>query len=156
MMRRWCAVALASCCWWPLKASPAGPVDAHRHKPAVSASAAQEQFDLGRRYRNGIGVRRDSARAHSLIRSAAQRDHAAAMFILSNMLAEGEGTARDPDAARQWLEAAAGADYPEALLQLALHLKDGAAGFERDEARAAQLIREAAHAMRHRAHDGLR
>jgi len=119
---------------------------------AASPSSAQAQFELGRSYRHGAGVQTDAARAFVLIRAAALRQHAPAMYTLSNMLIEGEGTARDLAQARAMLEAAAALDYPEALQQLALNTKDGALGYERDEARSAQLMRQAAHALRHRTH----
>ena len=123
--------------------------------PAIglAATGAQAQFDQGRACRNGIGVAVDTVRAFELIHAAAQGSHAAAMFTLSNMLMEGEGTARNLPEARRWLEAAAALDYPEALQQLAMHLKDGTMGYERDEARAAQLMREAEHAIAHRARE---
>ena len=118
---------------------------------AAPAPEPQADFDLGRSYRNGVGVERDSARAFALIGQAARGGHAAAMFIFSGMLAAGEGTARDAAQARRWLEAAADLELPEAMQQLALNLRDGAPGFERDELRAAQLMNELAHAMKHRA-----
>ncbi|HEY0491173.1 MAG TPA: hypothetical protein VGD30_16810 [Telluria sp.] len=73
------------------------------------------------------------------------------MFRLSYMLHAGEGAAKDGRAARQWLERAAERDYPEAMQQLAMALRDGSMGFERDEQRAALLMKEMAHAMKHRA-----
>jgi TPR repeat protein len=118
---------------------------------AQAAPIPQADFDLGRSYRNGAGVQRDSVRAFALIGKAAHGGHAAAMFVLSGMLANGEGTARDTAQARRWLEAAADLELPEAMQQLALNLRDGAPGFERDEVRAAQLMNEVAHAMKHRA-----
>ena len=136
MMRRWAGVLLLCAVYLP-----------------AAAASPQTQFELGRAYRNGTRVPVDAARAAALIRDAAAANYAPAMFTLSNMLAEGEGTARDPIEARRWLEAAAALDYPEALQQLALNLKDGAAGYERDAARSAQLMRQAAHALRHRAHE---
>ncbi len=114
-----------------------------------AAPLPQADFDLGRQYRNGVGVERDSARAHALIKSAARRGHAHAMFILSGMLAAGEGAPRDLAASRRWLEAAAELALPVAMQQLAMNLREGAPGFERDEARAAQLMNEVAHAMKH-------
>ncbi len=120
----------------------------------AAAELAHPGFDLGRQYRHGSGVARDSVKAFRLIESAAVGGHAPAMFIVSGMLAAGEGVARDDALARRWLEAAADADYPEALQQLAMHLKDGAAGFERDERRAAQLMAKAGHALKHRAYHG--
>lgn len=118
----------------------------------ADAANAQADFDLGRKYRNGAGVVRDSERAYRLVRSAAILQHPAAMFTLSNMLVAGEGVAPDPAAARTWLEAAAALENPEALQQLALHLQEGTLGYARDEVRAAQLLRELAHAMKHRDH----
>lgn len=116
---------------------------------SAMAAAAPDKFDLGRMYRHGDGVRRDSARAFGLIREAARDGDAAAMFTLSNMLEAGEGTTRDRAAARQWLEAAAELDNPAALQQLALHLQEGTMGYTVDATRSAQLMREAAHALQH-------
>jgi uncharacterized protein len=119
---------------------------------AIAAQAAPSMFDLGRMYRHGTGVERDSARAFRLIGQAAGDGDAAAMFTLSNMLEAGEGALRDRAAARKWLEAAAELECPEALQQLALNLQDGLMGYAPDRARSAQLMREAAHALQHRAH----
>jgi TPR repeat protein len=122
---------------------------------AVLAHAApppETAFDLGRQYRHGAGVARDSERAFALIHGAALDQHAPAMFIVSAMLAAGEGAPGDEAAARKWLEAAAEREYPEAIQQLAMNLQHGAPGYEVDERRAAQLMRQVAHAMKHRAH----
>ncbi len=119
---------------------------------AQAAPQGQAAFDLGRMYRHGAGVERDSVRAYSLVGDAARAGHPGAMFILSGMLETGEGTRRDEAAARAWLEAAAGLDHPEAMQQLAMNLRDGVGGFERDERRAAQLMAQVAHALKHRAH----
>jgi TPR repeat protein len=116
---------------------------------AIAAHAAPSLFDQGRMYRHGNGVARDSARAFGLIAQAAQGGDAAAMFTLSNMLEAGEGTPRDRAAARRWLEAAAEREYPTALQQLALHLQEGTMGYAADPERAALLMREAAHALKH-------
>ena len=109
---------------------------------ATAKSAAL--FAHGLRLRNGIGVRTDAQRAFDLIMQAARDGHPAAMFTLSNMLAHGEGAMQDIGAAQVWLQAAADVDYPEALQQLALQ--------EPDPVKSAQLMRSAAHALRHRAH----
>jgi len=121
---------------------------------AVAASAAPSLFNQGRIYRHGNGVVRDSVRAFGLIERAANSGEAAAMFTLSNMLESGEGTPRNRASARQWLEAAADNENPEALQQLALHLQDGTMGYAVDMARSALLMREAAHAMKHRPQPG--
>lgn len=144
-MRRWLVVA-ACCC-----AQLAAHVHAHEtSKPSRDAVLTAAAFEQARMYRNGAGVARDSVRALSHMRSAARGGHPAAMFLLSNMLAAGEGAERDEAGARHWLQEAAQRDHAEALQQLALHIQDGTLGFDRDQARAAQLMRAAQHALTHR------
>lgn len=116
---------------------------------AQAAASPQADFELGRKYRNGIGVQRDSVRAVALIEKAAQAGHPTAMFMFSAMLAVGEGAPRDLTASRRWLEAAADLELPVAMQQLAMNLREGAPGFERDEERATQLMNKVAHAMKH-------
>ena len=99
----------------------------------------------GMAWRNGDGRPRDAAAAIACLEHAAVQELPQAMFILSYMVAEGEGTARDPVAARRWLERAAELDYPEALQEQAMTAAD--------PRRAAELLREAAHALQHRAKD---
>lgn len=106
--------------------------------------SAAAQFALGLKHRNGIGMPPDSATAHKLVRKAAEAGYPAAMFTLSYMLAQGEGAPPDVAASQRWLRAAADLDYPEALQHLALQ--------EPDPVKAAQLMRAAAHALKHRAH----
>ena len=115
----------------------------------LAGAAADSDYLRGLAYRNGSnGLPRDAARAVRALTAAAERGVPAAMFILSHMLAEGEGAPRDAAASRRWLEMAAQAEYPEALQEMAMT--------ERDPARAAELLREAAHAMQHRAHETVR
>lgn len=132
------------------QAGPLSPASFAQVRRAAAAGEAAAAFDLGRMYRNAIGTERDSVRAFGWIETAARKGSAAAMFTLSNMLMAGEGAPRNEGAARRWLEAAAELDYPEALQQIAQFMQEGAMGFERDEQRAAQLMREVAHAMKHR------
>jgi TPR repeat protein len=125
----------------PHGASPqAGALAELRH--AAETGDMKAAYRLGLSYRNGMGVALDKALAVQWLGVAARGQVPAAMFTLSNMLADGEGAAKDEAAARRWLEAAAELEYPEALQQMALS--------ESDPARAAQLMREAAHAMTHR------
>jgi TPR repeat protein len=111
----------------------------------AQAMTPDQSYRLGLEYRNGEGRTRDAAAAVRCVTTAAERGLPQAMYTLSHMLAEGEGTAPDPAAARRWLEAAAELDYPEALQELALR--------ETDPRRAAELMREAAHALQHRARE---
>lgn len=71
------------------------------------------------------------------------------MFIFSAMLSAGEGAPKDMTAARRWLEAAAELELPVAMQQLAMNLREGAPGFERDEERAALLMNKVGHAIKH-------
>ena len=112
--------------------------------PGLS-DAAQQAWRAGLAYRNGIGMAGDAGQAVLWLRRAAQLGKPEAMFILAQMLAAGEGAPRDAREARRWLEAAAEADYPEALQALSLD--------EPDAERAAMLMKRAAHALSHRAHD---
>jgi hypothetical protein len=122
------ATATATAC-----AQPAGPV------------GAQRAWRIGLAYRNGTEGSWDAGQAVSWLRRAAELGKPEAMFILAQMLVAGEGAPADPREARHWLEAAAEADYPEALQELALS--------EPDPARAALLMKRAAHALGHRAHE---
>ena len=95
--------------------------------------------------RNGIDRPADPAAARLCLRRVAETGEPAAMFLLAQMLMGGEGGARDDAAARAWLERAAEQDYPEALQALALA--------EPDPVRSEGLMRAAAHALAHRAHE---
>jgi TPR repeat protein len=124
-----------------LSAALTGAACAQQAQP----DAAQEAWRTGLAYRNGSERPRDAAEAVQWLRRAATLGKPEAMFILAQMLAVGEGTATDPKEARRWLEAAAEEDYPEALQELSLS--------EPDPQRAALLMKRAAHALAHRAHE---
>jgi TPR repeat protein len=109
------------------------------------AVSAEQAYRRGLAWRNGDGRPVDKAAALRLLENAAERGLPQAMFTLSHMLAEGEGTKPDPAGARRWLEAAAQLEYPEALQEMAMN--------EADPQRAAELMREAAHALQHRARE---
>ena len=128
-------LALAVCCMWFAASAAAG---------AATNRAADAVFAQGLKHRNGMGMPASAQAAFGLMSDAAQRGHPPAMFILSNMLAHGEGATPDLEAAQRWLRAAAERDYPEALQQLALQ--------EPDPVKAAQLMRSAGHALKHRSH----
>lgn len=125
-----------------LAAPPVAP-DARRAQAAPGEAVAA--YRLALKLRNGDGMPADPGRAVAQLTVAAEGGVPAAMFLLSNMLAAGEGAPRDGAAARRWLETAAELEYPEALQQLAL--------LEPDPRKAELLMRQAAHAMTHRARD---
>ena len=111
---------------------------------AVSLQAGAHDADLteARRYRNGTGVAVDKARAARLFQQAAEAGDADAAFTLANMLRDGEGVPQDRVAAQRLLQRAADGESPEALQELAMA--------EPDPARAAQLMKQSAHALTHR------
>lgn len=117
---------------------------------AARRGDAAAAYYLGLMHKNGMGTVRDSRAAAHWLEFAANREVPAAMFLFANMLLSGEGVARDELAARRWIEKAAELDYPEAAMQMALGLRDGSMGFERNEALAEIHMKEAAHALRHR------
>ncbi len=126
-----------------VSAAPAADVrDLQRLAQAGDARAAHR---LALAYRNGDGADADPVEARAWLLRSAQAGHAPAMFILANMLEAGEGGKADPGGARAWYETAAESEYPEALQHLALN--------EPDPRRADLLMRRAAHALQHRAHD---
>lgn len=146
-MKRIASLLLACAVSAGALAAPPDTPDALRLRAATGD--AQAAYRLGLMVRNGAlgGAinEADPARALALLSRAAEGGVPAAMFVLANMLAAGEGTPRDEAGARHWLETAAALEYPEALQQLALT--------EPDPRKAELLMRQAAHAMMHRARD---
>lgn len=108
---------------------------------AWQAGAHAGDLSQARMYRNGEGVPVDKVRAARLFEQAAHLGDADAAFTLANMLRDGEGVPRDAAASGRWLRIAADGESPEALQQLGME--------ESDPARAAQLFKEAAHALTH-------
>jgi len=133
------ALALAAGAAAAADVTPAAP------QGRAEAGDAGAAYRLALKVRNGDGMPADPARAVRLLTTAAEGGVPAAMFVLANMLAAGEGGPRDEAAARRWLEMSAALEYPEALQQLALT--------EPDPRKAELLMRQAAHAMTHRARD---
>ncbi|NML60805.1 bifunctional 2',3'-cyclic-nucleotide 2'-phosphodiesterase/3'-nucleotidase [Massilia sp. RP-1-19] len=117
----------------------------------LAKGGASAASSAGTMLRSGMGTRRDSAHTARAMLASARAGDPAAMFLLSNVLYSGQRMPRDEGGARKWLEAAAERDHPEAMQQLAMALRDGSMGFDRDEQRAAALIKEMAHALKHRA-----
>lgn len=107
-------------------------------------------YYLGLMYKNGMAVPRDTRAAARWLKFAANRDMPAAMFVLANLYLSGDGVPRDEQAARRWIEKAADLEYPEAVMAMAIGLRDGSMGFERNEALSEAQMKFAAHALQHR------
>ena len=91
-------------------------------------------YYLGMMYQNGMSVARDLKAAARWMQFAAERENPAAMFALAKFYLSGEGVKRDEQVARHWIEKAADLEYPEAVMAMAIGLRDGSMGFERNEA----------------------
>jgi TPR repeat protein len=124
-----------------------------------SLDAAAQQGDavaayyLALMYKNGLGVPANKILAARWMLKSAQQNIPAAMFIVANMYLSGDGLPRDERETRQWIEKAAEMEHPEASQLMAIGLREGSMGFRRNEKLAEMQMREAAHALTHRALD---
>ena len=112
-------------------------------------------YHLGMMYQNGMAVARDTKAAARWLQFAASRQMPAAMFALANLHLSGDGVKRDEQAARRLIEKAADLEYPDAVMAMAIGLRDGSMGFERNEALAETQMRFANRALKQRATNGL-
>ena len=120
-------------------------------RQAANAGDAQGAYYLGLMYRNGMAVARDATAAAHWLRFAADRDLPAAMYQLAQLYLAGEGVKRDEITARRWIEKAAELDYPEAVMAMAIGLRDGSMGFDRNEALSELQMKFANQALQRRA-----
>lgn len=118
---------------------------------AAKAGDPQAAFYLGMMYRNGMAVARNAKAAAHWLKFAANRQMPAAMFALANLYLSGEGVKRDEQAARRWIEKAADLEYPEAVMAMAIGLRDGSMGFDRNEALSETQMRFANRVLAQRA-----
>lgn len=135
-----------------LRGSERRPADLPRAFKLFSEAAEkgdpQAAFYLGMMYQNGMGVERDTKAAAHWLQFAANRQTPAAMLALAKLYLAGDGVKRDDLAARRWIEKAADLEYPEAVMTMAIGLRDGSMGFERNEALAETQMRFAQRALK--------
>jgi TPR repeat protein len=115
---------------------------------AAKAGDPMGAYYLGMMYKNGMAVARDTKAAARWLQFAAQRQMPAAMFALANLYLSGDGVKRDEQAARRLIEKAADLEYPEAVMAMAIGLRDGSMGFDRNEALAETQMRFANRALK--------
>jgi TPR repeat protein len=123
----------------------------HLFSGAAKAGDPLAAYYLGMMYKNGMAVVRDAKAAAQWLQFAANRQMPAAMFALANLYLSGDGVKRDDQAARRWIEKAADLEYPEAVMAMAIGLRDGSMGFDRNEALAETQMRFAHRALAKRA-----
>jgi TPR repeat protein len=114
---------------------------------AAKAGDPLAAYYLGMMYKNGMAVARDGKAAAQWLQFAANRQMPAAMFALANLYLSGDGVKRDEQAARRLIEKAADLEYPEAVMAMAIGLRDGSMGFDRNEALAETQMRFANRAL---------
>ncbi|SDG56478.1 Sel1 repeat-containing protein [Duganella sp. OV458] len=135
-----------------LRGSERTPANLPRAFQLFSAAAQkgdpQAAYYLGMMYQNGMAVARDTKAAARWLQFAANRQTPAAMFALAKLYLAGDGVKRDDIAARRWIEKAADLEYPEAVMAMAIGLRDGSMGFERNEALAETQMRFANRALK--------
>ena len=117
---------------------------------AAKAGDPLAAYYLGMMYRNGMAVARDAKAAARWLKFAASRQMPAAMFALANLYLSGDGVKRDEQAARHLIEKAADLEYPEAVMAMAIGLRDGSMGFDRNEALSETQMRFANRALAQR------
>lgn len=122
---------------------------------AAKDGDAHAAYHLGMMYQNGMSVARDTKVAARWLQFAASRQMPAAMFALANLHLSGDGVKRDEQAARRLIEKAADLEYPDAVMAMAIGLRDGSMGFERNEALAETQMRFANRALKQRAINGM-
>jgi TPR repeat protein len=91
----------------------------------ASAGDPVAQYELGRMYEFGEGVRTDSVTAAKWYRKAAEKDLARAQYSLGRMYASGDGVEQDWTKAAEWLRKAAAGNYVLAMNRLGVMCERG-------------------------------
>lgn len=126
------------------------PAEERRRREAVRDVAvraesgdAEALYQLSRLHERGYdSIPRDSVRAITLLRRAAEGGYAPAANMLGYKLIKGEGMAQDPKEGLEWVERAAEAGDPKALSNIGYLLLNGE-GIEKDESKAAFWLEKA-------------
>jgi uncharacterized protein len=124
---------------------PAQRADAQRlFMQAARAGDREAAFQLAETLRNGApGIPAAPDQAIPWYRQAAQQQHARAALMLGMLFNNGEGAGADNTQGAKWLATASGLGNAHAMFLLSNAYREGH-GVERDEARARQLLEEAA------------
>lgn len=110
---------------------------------SLSTTAAEADYQSGKRLMLGEGVESDLVRGATLLQKAAESGHPEAQGYYGFLLARGTGLPKDESAAISWLKKAAAAEVASAQLNLGLMLMKGLGG-ERDMDEAIHCITKAA------------
>lgn len=95
-------------------------------RKAAAAGDPEAQFELGKLYERGIGVKQDTAKAIELYKQSAERGFADAINDLGFLYHQGaEGLPRDPAKAIALFLKAADLRHPQAMFNVAALIDDG-------------------------------
>jgi TPR repeat protein/RNA polymerase subunit RPABC4/transcription elongation factor Spt4 len=120
---------------------PGSKVNATRER--ANQGDVNAQFDLGRMYHNGQGVKQDYSAAADWFERAAKQNDARAEFNLGLIYLNGQGRNRSETEAVTWLKTAAAQGYAPAQTSLGMLYKQGT-GVAQDNAQAAAWLLKAA------------
>ena len=118
----------------------------NQYSALADAGVPEAAYELGKAYRYGNGVAKDSERAAQWLIAAVSKSHSRwphASYHLGTMFLEGEGVPQDLDLARRLLQQAADSGYGRAALPLARIYATGM-GVEQDIPLAQQLAQRSA------------
>ena len=121
---------------WHNRCVDRGATSTRSWDPAVASS----QGSLGQAYRHGIAVEKNIAQALKLLCAAANADDVTSMNNYGSLLAD---IGREDEAATWYLRAAVDYDYCLSKMNLAIFLRDGRGGLERDLLTAKELLESA-------------
>jgi hypothetical protein len=116
----------------PVAAEPAEPAPAmtriEKLKADAEAGDPRAQFELGLRYAEGEGVKKNNKEAAKWMMLAAEQGLPPAQYRMGVMYERGLGVPRDMKLAKTWYERAANAGNRKAMYNLAVLLADGSTG----------------------------
>ena len=72
------------------------------YQKAAEQGFSYGQYDLGRCYANGIGVKQDAVQAAQLYQKAAEQGHKDAQLALADCYEQGRGVPKNPTLAARW------------------------------------------------------
>lgn len=115
----------------------------HQQFQLAERGKAEDQYELARMHRQGVGTVKDPFEAAVWCRRAAEQGHVGAMRTLAMCLEDGDGVSVNLVEMAKWYRKAAEKDDPESQFKLGVCYKDGL-GVARDDKQALIWTKKAA------------
>jgi TPR repeat protein len=115
----------------------------HRQFQLAERGKAEDQYELARMHREGVGTVKDPFESAVWCRRAAEQGYVDAMRTLAICLENGDGVTEDFDEMAKWYRKAADKDDPESQFKLGVCYRDGL-GVAKDEKQAVTWTKKAA------------